>query len=1054
MAGAPQVGDFVRLRTRRWLVEGERLGNQGLRSLRLACVDDDAQGEVADILWDAELDAEVLRDDGWATLSQSGTDDPTVFAAYIRTLRWNTATAADRDLFQAPFRAGIRLDAYQLLPLRKSLRLPRVNLLIADDVGAGKTVEAGLVLREMLLRRRVDFVVVAAPAGMVRQWQDELQAKFGLAFQAIDREQLALLRRDRGFGANPWATGARFVISHSLLTDETYVSGLRDILGTFRPRAMLILDEAHHAAPASGSRYAIDSQFTRSVRDLAARFEHRLFLSATPHNGHSNSFSSLLEVLDPQRFTRGVPVRPRDLDPVMVRRLKSDLRHFGERFPERVVEPIKLSGLPNDAPELLLARMLADYGETVRARAAGLPPRQAANARLSIVGLQQRLLSSIAAFAHTLEVHLRGLERAATSVSLADAEAYVAGPVDAEDEAQDEAAAEARTDAEQDQATEAAAALAAPISDRARVEAMLTIARSHANKPDARLRWLVQWIRTNLAPDGRWNDRRLVLFTEFEDTRRWLQKRLGEALDDLNPDDRMAAFTGATTADRREDLKRRFNADPATDPLRILICTDAAREGINLQARCHDLIHVDLPWNPGRLEQRNGRIDRKLQPSPKVWCRYFLYEQREEDVVLEALVRKTEMIRNQLGSAGQVIGHKISDRLEREGIVRPAALARELAAAGDDARVQTALAEMDDETAARLARQAKELDDLRSALERSRERVGVDSEELRGVVDTALERAGLAFAATQSGAVGNTTLFRLDPAHPAFQSAGWPEALDDLRVRRRGRSEKLKDWRATSPLRAVSFKPAITAEGADAEGVVQLHLEHRLVRRLLSRFLSQGFQSGLSRACVVIGPGAQPRVVLLGRMALYGPAAARLHEEIIPVTAAWTEAGRGTKPLRAFGAIREEATLDQLEEALRDPRRPSTQVTDRIRAWASADAADLEPELMRRASARKIEVMQDLRERGEAEATSLRRLLEDQRTRIAKATDTPDDPQLSLFQDAESEQRRRDRRHWRTKLEAMAIEIEREPARVRESYAVRADRVETVGLLYLWPETG
>jgi hypothetical protein len=188
-------------------------------------------------------------------------------------------------------------------------------------------------------------------------------------------------------------------------------------------------------------------------------------------------------------------------------------------------------------------------------------------------------------------------------------------------------------------------------------------------------------------------------------------------------------------------------------------------------------------------------------------------------------------------------------------------------------------------------------------------------------------------------------------------------------------------------------------------------------------------------------------------MALYGPAAARLHEEIIPVTAAWTEAGRGTKPLRAFGAIREEATLNQLEEALRDPRRPSTQVTDRIRAWASADAADLEPELLRRAAARKIEVMQDLTERGEAEATSLRRLLEDQRTRIAKANDTPDDPQLSLFQDAELEQRRRDRRHWRAKLEAMAIEIEREPARVRESYTVRANRVEAVGLLYIWPGT-
>ena len=131
-----------------------------------------------------------------------GTDDPSVFSAYLRTLRWNTATAADRDLFQAPFRAGIHQDAYQLLPLRKALRLPRVNLLIADDVGAGKTVEAGLILRELLLRRRIDFVLVSAPAGMVRQWQDELESKFGLTFTIIDRDYLdcpkarARLRRE------------------------------------------------------------------------------------------------------------------------------------------------------------------------------------------------------------------------------------------------------------------------------------------------------------------------------------------------------------------------------------------------------------------------------------------------------------------------------------------------------------------------------------------------------------------------------------------------------------------------------------------------------------------------------------------------------------------------------------------------------------------------------------------------------------------------------------------------------------------------------------------
>jgi hypothetical protein len=152
MPTTPQRGDFVRVRTRRWLVEDERSAGEGLTALRLACVDDDAQGEVAEVLWDAELDGSVLKDEGWASVAKLGTDDPSVFSAYLRALRWNTATAADRDLFQAPFRAGIHQDAYQLLPLRKALRLLRVNLLIADDVGAGKTVEAGLVLREMLLR--------------------------------------------------------------------------------------------------------------------------------------------------------------------------------------------------------------------------------------------------------------------------------------------------------------------------------------------------------------------------------------------------------------------------------------------------------------------------------------------------------------------------------------------------------------------------------------------------------------------------------------------------------------------------------------------------------------------------------------------------------------------------------------------------------------------------------------------------------------------------------------------------------------------------------------
>jgi len=161
---------------------------EDIRTIVLSCIADDALGEPLEVIWDAEIGARVLDEDAWSRVGTGAPDTPDVLAAYLRTVRWRSVTAADRDLLQAPFRAGIRLDAYQLLPLRKALRLLRVNLLIADDVGLGKTIEAGLVVRELLLRRRVDFIVIAAPPAMTNQWEDELEAKFGLSFDIIDRD--------------------------------------------------------------------------------------------------------------------------------------------------------------------------------------------------------------------------------------------------------------------------------------------------------------------------------------------------------------------------------------------------------------------------------------------------------------------------------------------------------------------------------------------------------------------------------------------------------------------------------------------------------------------------------------------------------------------------------------------------------------------------------------------------------------------------------------------------------------------------------------------------
>lgn len=1072
-----QIGDFVELRSRPWLVEAIDPFDSNLRRVSLSCISDDAQGEALTVLWDAEVDPRIINDPGWDAVGLGAPDTPAALAAHLRAIRWNTATSADRDLLQAPFRAGIRLDAYQLLPLRKALRLPRVNLLIADDVGLGKTIEAGLIIRELLLRRRIDLIVVAAPASMTTQWVDELESKFGLGFTIIDRDRLAEIRRTRGFGFNPWRTGSRFIISHSLLADEAYASGLRDVLGEFRSRALFVLDEAHHAAPSGGSKYAISSQFTKSIRDLSERFEHRLFLSATPHNGHSNSFSALLEMLDPQRFTRGVPTNPKDLDPVMVRRLKSDLRKLGEAFPSRRIEAVILQGLGADAPEIKLARMLQDYDALRSIRLSNLPPKKASAAAMVFVGLQQRLLSSVPAFLHTLYVHRKSLEKIITGElrDSGDDTAVSFGAAvsaDAVAELSDtEGNLDSLLDLDERAATDAASAvgsvgiaLTALQAELGAVDAMIKVAEPFNSRPDTKVQWISNWILANLLNGKSWSNRRLIIFTEYETTRRWLERKIRETIEETdNADERIGVFTGATSQDQRDEIKRAFNTDPDVEPIRILICTDAAREGINLQSYCSDLFHFDLPWNPSRLEQRNGRIDRKLQPAPEVTCRYFVYAERETDVVLDALVKKTERIRQQLGSAGQVIEDRIAMRLQNRGIGRGAAadIARaiEQEEAGD--RLVQATSEMDDDQKNRMDRLLREREDLTKVLEDSRERVGVDPTDMQHVVSTALARIGFDLGGAEAGKIGSISTFAFDPqAAPFTQEAGWADIFDDLRIRRRKKGEPLNEWRMKAPLRKISFEPPIIPETSrDAADTVQVHLEHRLIRRLLSRFLSQGFQSGLSRFSVLKGQGAQTRVVLLARLALYGPGASRLHEEIIQITAIWSEVGRESKKLRPLGDAAENKTLEQLEHALRIATAAPASVIERVSKFVEHDITDLAPAVEVEAKACLQAARAQLAKRGVDEAASLRTLLQNQKNRILKATKDAEEKDTDQFSlpgvlDEERRERQADRRYWTQRLSRLEQEIANEPERIRSSYDVIAHRLEPVALIYLWPVTG
>ena len=1093
----PEPGRIAFVRQRRWLVEEVSAPPAPSEAtlVGLSCLDDDAQGAPLSVLWEHELDARLLEDAGWSAVAEKGFDDPALFAAWLRTLSWNCVTATDPDLFQAPFRAGIRIDAYQLDPLRKALRLPRVNLFIADDVGLGKTIEAGLIARELLLRRRIDRIVVACPPSMLEQWADEMETRFGLAFAILDRDHVARVRRERGFSVNPWTTHSRFLVSHRLLIDEAYASGLRDWLGAFAPQSLLILDEAHNAAPSSGARYAIDSQITRAVRDVAPRFEHRLFLSATPHNGHSNSFSALLEILDPQRFCRGVRVLKGQLDEVMVRRLKSDVRALEGGFPRRAVVQVDIDGLPEDAPELVLAAKLDAWRLEREKRLAGeTRSRQTAGA-LVAGGLQKRLLSSIEAFARTLSVHRKSVETALAKAGeagepshalAADLERMTAGAdpdaavpeTDGGDDAVDgEGGAPDPSERDLDElmakATAAssgagrAGARAALMRELALVDEMREIAEARRHDADPRIRKIVEWIEAEMCPGlsadsgppPGWNDRRVIVFTEYDDTRRYVERRLGEAIARTDrASERIAAFTGMTSRQRREEIKHAFNTEPGDHPLRILVATDAAREGINLQRHCRDLFHFDLPWNPSRLDQRNGRIDRKLQPADEVVCRYFVFAQRPEDRVLEVLVRKAERIREELGSAARVLEGRAAGSIEKEGLRRDRLdeIAAFIGGLSAGARQEAANDELED---ARLRQDElqDELDRLRTGLERSRRHIGIAPEQFRRTLSMGLRLAGAPALAEIEPAGAREADVPRRFAFPAAAGAlardpGWTAALDGLRERRR-RGESLGEWRRRASVRPVAFEDT----GRLGENAVQLHLEHRVARRLLGRFAAQGLiHHDLSKACLAAAADAVPRVVLLGRLAVYGPRAARLHEEIVPVAARWVMPERRSGALAPYGRAGERATLASLQAALDEAGRHAVAdaVRTRLAAAARADIADLLPALESRAAALAESAKARLAERAAAESRSMTELLTRQRGRIEAAAGA-DDRQMALDLDpAERRQREADRRAWQRRLAGIEAELDTEPRRIADVYSVRAVRVDPLGIVYLWPRTG
>lgn len=232
----PEEGQLVSVRDRRFVVmevvadslSHDRDGMIPQHLIRLASVEDDGLGEQIDVVWELEPGSRILER---STLPlATGLDEPRRLDALLDAVRWAAASTADHRNVQSPFRSGVEIEDYQLDPVVRAIDMPRANLLVADDVGLGKTIEAGLIILELVLRHRANRVLIVCPPGLQLKWQDEMREKFGLDFRIVDAELMKRLRRTRGIRANPWTHFPRLITSIDYLKRDRPLQAFRETL--------------------------------------------------------------------------------------------------------------------------------------------------------------------------------------------------------------------------------------------------------------------------------------------------------------------------------------------------------------------------------------------------------------------------------------------------------------------------------------------------------------------------------------------------------------------------------------------------------------------------------------------------------------------------------------------------------------------------------------------------------------------------------------------------------------------------------------------------------
>jgi superfamily II DNA or RNA helicase len=547
----------------------------------------------------------------------------------------------------APFRSlghlSVRPRPYQFVPLVMALRLPTVRLLIADDVGVGKTIEAALIARELLDRGTVRRVAVLCPPYLCEQWQRELAEKFHIEAVVIRAGTVARLERQTPQDRSIFAHFRHFVASIDTVKGDRYRAAFLQHCPD-----LVLVDEAHGAAQPPAGRAAGQQQRHALLVEIAKKHDRSLILlSATPHSGVESSFQSLLGLLRPDFRFLSLSALSEGQTTLLARhfvqRRRADVQHwmgedtpFPKRDPAGAEQPYRFS----PAYRRFYEAVYEFAGEMVRS-AETLTGWKQRMRFWSALALLRCVSSSPAAAQVALFKRAGGDGDAGDETGL---DGWEAASVDAEftplvyDPTEAEAANDAPPSAVFD-AQERDPGWA--VSDQGRLRKFARLAAELRGRDDAKLQKLIEVVRELLTAGYQ-----PIVWCRYIATADYVTEELGRSLAVRFPSARIVAITGALA----EDERRLKIESLAAAPVRVLVATDCLSEGINLQEQFSAVVHYDLPWNPNRLEQREGRVDRFGQKVPVVKAIMIFGQDNPVDgAVLDVLLRKARDIYRELG---------------------------------------------------------------------------------------------------------------------------------------------------------------------------------------------------------------------------------------------------------------------------------------------------------------------------------------------------------------------------------------------------------------------